>query len=102
MNSQDDTVRALTLQFLEWIAERPRSYEDVMSAWRTSCPRLPVWEEAVSQGLVRRQNHQSLRNATVVMTDAGRQVLRAAQTAAHLAAQGNRRPEKAGPNRSRS
>ncbi|HWL30657.1 MAG TPA: hypothetical protein VNQ50_00855 [Xanthobacteraceae bacterium] len=85
-HSQDSTVRALTLQLLEWVAERPRSYEEVMNAWRTSCPRLPVWEEAVSQGFVRRQSHQSLRNATVIVTDAGRRFLRAAQPPAHLTA----------------
>jgi D-3-phosphoglycerate dehydrogenase len=26
-----------------------------MDAWRTSCPRLPVWEEANDRGLVERQ-----------------------------------------------
>jgi D-3-phosphoglycerate dehydrogenase / 2-oxoglutarate reductase len=43
---------ALTLEFLNWIAERPRTYEETMAAWRTSCPRMPVWEDANSAGLV--------------------------------------------------
>lgn len=42
----------LTLQFLAWVDERPRSYAQVMEAWRTSCPRMPVWEDAVDDGLV--------------------------------------------------
>jgi hypothetical protein len=49
----DTVVDALILDLLEWLAKRDRSYEDVMAAWRTSCPRLPVWEEANDRGLVR-------------------------------------------------
>jgi D-3-phosphoglycerate dehydrogenase / 2-oxoglutarate reductase len=43
---------ALTLEFLNWVAERPRTYEETMAAWRTSCPRMPVWEDANSGSLV--------------------------------------------------
>lgn len=44
---------ALTLQFLEWVAEAPRSHADVIETWRSSCPRLSIWEDAVLDGLVR-------------------------------------------------
>jgi hypothetical protein len=40
------------IQFLRWVAERPRTYVDVMEAWRTSCPRQSVWEDAQAAGLV--------------------------------------------------
>ena len=43
----------IMLQFLQWVADRPRSREDVMEAWRSSCPRFPVWEDARADGLVR-------------------------------------------------
>lgn len=43
---------ALTLQMLAWLAERPRTYGETMEAWRTSCPRMPVWEDAISERLV--------------------------------------------------
>lgn len=43
----------LMLQFLAWLEEQPRSYAEVMEAWRTSCPRLSVWEDANVDGLVR-------------------------------------------------
>jgi hypothetical protein len=43
---------ALVLQLLAWVAARPRTYEETMEAWRTSCPRLPVWEDATMNGLV--------------------------------------------------
>ena len=45
---------SLVADLVEWIATRPRSYADVMEAWRTSCPRFPVWEDAVDLGLVAR------------------------------------------------
>lgn len=41
-----DAPVALVVQLLEWVAARPRTYEETMQAWRTSCPRLPVWEDA--------------------------------------------------------
>jgi D-3-phosphoglycerate dehydrogenase len=47
-------VEPLILDLLEWLAREERSYADTMEAWRTSCPRLPVWEEANARGLVAR------------------------------------------------
>jgi hypothetical protein len=48
-------VEALILELLQWLAKRERSYEEVMDAWRTSCPRLPIWEEVNDRGLVIRE-----------------------------------------------
>jgi hypothetical protein len=45
-------MHPLTLLFLSWIAERPRTYPEAMDAWRTSCPRLSIWEDAIIDGLV--------------------------------------------------
>jgi len=44
--------KALVLDLLEWVALAPRPYADVMAAWRTSCPRLPIWEDALDLGFV--------------------------------------------------
>ena len=46
----------LVLDLVEWIAKQPRSYTDVMEAWRTSCPRFPIWEDAIDLGFVTRVN----------------------------------------------
>lgn len=46
---------ALVLDLVEWVAARPRPYAEVMDAWRTSCPRLTIWEDAVDRGLVVRE-----------------------------------------------
>jgi len=61
---------SLTLQLLEWIAERERTYAQTMEAWQSSCPRLTVWEDAVADGLVRVQRR------TVLLTAAGTELLR--------------------------
>jgi hypothetical protein len=55
-----DPVDALILDLLEWIGPRPRAYSEVIDAWRTSCPRLPVWEEANARGLVERHYQEGL------------------------------------------
>ena len=48
-----DPAAALVLQLLEWIADRPRTYAEVIEVWRTSCPRLTIWEDACGDGLTR-------------------------------------------------
>ena len=68
--------KALVLDLVEWVAEQPRPYADVMDAWRTSCPRLPIWEDALDHGLVVRV-HRSGGGAMVDVTPAGRAFLRA-------------------------
>ena len=45
-------LTALTLDFLSWLAAEPRQYADTMEAWRTSCPRLTVWEDTIDAGLI--------------------------------------------------
>jgi hypothetical protein len=47
-----ETVESLVLDLLEWISLRNRTYPETMDAWRTSCPKLPVWEDATDLGLV--------------------------------------------------
>jgi hypothetical protein len=37
---------------LEWVSKGDHTYEEVMEAWRTSCPKLPVWEDANERGLI--------------------------------------------------
>jgi len=51
----DTVVEALILDLIDWLASGDRTYEEVMDAWRTSCPKLPVWEDANDRGLVATQ-----------------------------------------------
>ena len=50
-----DTSDPLVLDLVEWIAREPRRYSDVIESWRTSCPRLTIWEDAVDHGYVARE-----------------------------------------------
>lgn len=66
---------ALTLQLLDWLAAGPRSYGETMEAWRTSCPRMPVWENAVREGLVELKAGGAMRERQVGLTVLGRSVV---------------------------
>ena len=68
--------KALVLDLVEWIAAEPRPYAAVMDAWRTSCPRLPIWEDALDHGFVARV-YRDGDGAMVDVTPAGRAFLRA-------------------------
>jgi D-3-phosphoglycerate dehydrogenase len=57
-------VEHLILDLLEWIGTSSRPYAEVIGAWRTSCPRLPVWEEANDRGFI--DHHSDSVNGRVV------------------------------------
>jgi hypothetical protein len=52
----DDNLDNLILDLLEWLGSSPRPYDEVLNAWRTSCPRFPVWEDANAQGFIDRRH----------------------------------------------
>ena len=70
-----DPVDALILDLLEWIGPRPKPYAEVLEAWRTSCPRLPVWEEANARGLLAQKHHEGI-GTYVSVSPAGLDLLR--------------------------
>lgn len=53
-----DPINALIIDLLKWIGPQSKPYSEVIEVWRTSCPRLPVWEEANERGFIERQ-HQA-------------------------------------------
>ena len=82
--SMEDPVEALVLDLLDWIGQRPRPYTEVMDAWRTSCPRLPVWEEANARGYLSRE-HPAHGGTLVAVSAAGRAHLQAKRWRSTLA-----------------
>ena len=69
-----ETSDALVLDLVEWVAREPRLYAEVIETWRTSCPRLTIWEDAVDRGyVVRRPTVEGLR---VAITEGGEKFLR--------------------------
>jgi hypothetical protein len=51
-DSHDHRLDSLVLDLIEWLLHEPRPYAEVMDAWRTTCARLPIWEEAVDRGFL--------------------------------------------------
>ena len=70
-------AHALTQQFLAWVAEAPRSYAEA-EAWRRSCPHLSIWEDAISDGMVRFENGASVKESRLMLTPRGRARLKKA------------------------
>jgi hypothetical protein len=69
-NPDTGTPLSLILDFLRWLEPGPRPYEEAMEAWRSSCPRLTVWEDAVDAGYIVRERRDG--KAVVVLTKPGR------------------------------
>ena len=73
MQGEGGAVDSLILDLLAFVAREERTYEDVIEAWRTSCPRLPVWEETNARELIARER---INGRTIIrLTDAGRTLL---------------------------
>jgi hypothetical protein len=70
-----EPVSLLMTEFLTWISARPRSYADAMEAWRSSCPRDTVWENALMGGLIQINQGDRLDQCEVTLTERGRAVL---------------------------
>ena len=66
---------ALVLDLVEWIGREPRLYSEVIETWRTSCPRLTIWEDAVDRGYVARQPATG-QGVRVAITESGAKFLR--------------------------
>jgi hypothetical protein len=65
------TATTPTVHLLAWVAEQSRSYAETIEAWKTSCPRLAVWEDALADHLVR------IDRGRVLLTTAGKELLTA-------------------------
>lgn len=70
-----DKADPLVLDFVEWIAREPRLYSEVIATWRTSCPRLTIWEDAVDRGYVTRESVSGF-GMLVTVTEDGERLLR--------------------------
>lgn len=80
-----DAPDPLVLDLVEWVARAPRSYAEVLDAWRTSCPRLTVWEDALDRGFLARAPAPG-RGTLVVVTAQGERFLQENGRAAPAAA----------------
>jgi hypothetical protein len=70
-----DPLTPLILDFLDWMAATPRSYCQAMDAWRTSCPKLTVWEDACDRGFIIRRDLVAGQEPAIELTPMGRDFL---------------------------
>ena len=87
-----EPVSLSTIQFLAWVANRPRSFADAREAWRSTCPRLSTWEDALNDRLVQCEQSpgKSADDCAVTLTARGRAALEA-----HARTEENRRRDAA-------
>ena len=71
-----ESVTLLTLEFLAWIDSRPRTYAEAIEAWRSSCPRHPVWDDALIEGLIRIESAETMDRSLVILTPRGKALIR--------------------------
>jgi hypothetical protein len=73
-----ETSESLTLEFLAWVSNRPRTYAEAMQAWRSTCPRHSIWEDALVEGLIEvLECGETMDEGQVVLTARGRERLEA-------------------------
>jgi hypothetical protein len=72
-----DTIEPLVVDLLEWIGRAPRPRTEVLEAWRTSCPRLPVWEEANARGFLDHLHSAERGEELIAVSESGRAYLAA-------------------------
>jgi hypothetical protein len=70
-----EPLSLLMREFLVWVASRPRTYAETMEAWRSTCPRHTVWEDALCDGLVQVEAGAPVRQSAVALTPRGRALL---------------------------
>jgi hypothetical protein len=75
-----ESAKLLTLEFLTWVSSRRRTYAEAMEAWRSTCPRLSIWEDALIAGLIQVESGDGLQEAEVMLTPRGRATLDANQS----------------------
>ncbi len=77
------SVSLLTIEFLSWLAARPRSHAEVKEAWRSTCPLTCAWEDALDRDLVRLSRADGRAGAAMVeLTPRGRALLAERRAAA--------------------
>lgn len=70
-----ESINLLMLEFLTWVAERRRTYDEAMAAWQSHCPRQTIWEDAIIDGLIQFESYELPHNPEVALTPRGRALL---------------------------
>jgi hypothetical protein len=74
-HAMPEPVSLSTVEFLNWVSSRPRTYAEAMEAWRSTCPRNSVWEDALIGGLIQIETGGTMNQSKVILTPRGRSIL---------------------------
>jgi hypothetical protein len=69
--SSSPAAQSLIHDMLEWISREPRTYLEAMEAWRSSCPRLTIWEDALAADFIRVRSGSTRGESIVELTARG-------------------------------
>ena len=72
---QNKSVSLSIIEFLKWISLRPRTYGEAMESWRSTCPRLTIWEDALAKGYIQVESGTAMDQSKVTLTDRGQSLL---------------------------
>ncbi len=70
-----ESTNLLMLEFLHWVADRRRTYDEAMEAWQSHCPRQTIWEDAMIDGLIQIDRDEGIHNPEIILTDRGKALL---------------------------
>ncbi len=70
-----ESSNLLMLEFLTWVADRPRTYNDAMEAWQSDCPGQTIWEDAMIDGLIEIDRNDGIHNPEIALTQRGKALL---------------------------
>jgi hypothetical protein len=73
----NQTASLSIIEFHKWVSIRQRTYGEAMESWRSTCPRLSTWEDALADGLIQVESGISLDQSRVTLTARGRAMLKA-------------------------
>jgi len=70
-----ESPQMLMLEFLTWVADRQRTYDEAMEAWQSHCPRQTIWEDAIIDGYIQLSSIDTIHDSEVTLTLRGRELL---------------------------
>ena len=70
-----ESTNLLMLEFLAWVADRRRTYDEAMAAWQSHCPRQTIWEDAIIDGYIQVSGDDASYDSEVTLTPRGRELL---------------------------
>jgi len=74
-SAKDQCVSLSTIEFLRWVSLRTRTYGEAMESWRSTCPRLTIWEDALAAGYIEVESGQAMDQCKVTLTVRGQSLL---------------------------